>query len=166
MTPGRLDQRPVASGRSVAGHLMLALVATVVVPPLLAWGLHAQRARQTRRALQASVVAVRDARPTRRSHEHATVVCGQGRVPDIDRRTAIDRGLDGSWPTHAAWLEVLSRSAYGTRVLATDAWGYCSLFRTGGRGADVLLSAGANGLIETPLERSIAGGDDILVTVD
>lgn len=166
MTPGTPESRPVASGRRVLHHLLLALVSTVAAPPLLAWTLHAQRETETRRVLRAAVVTTRAATLSRPASSTVAVMCGQGRVPDIDRRTAVDRGLDQAWPIHAAWLAALARSASGTGALTSDAWGYCSLWRSGGPGMAVLLSAGANGLIETPLDASVAGGDDILVVVD
>jgi hypothetical protein len=166
MTPGSPEPRPVASGRRVLRHLVLALVSTVAAPPLLAWSLHAQRETETRRVLQAAVGTTRNVTLSRGFPAEVTVTCGQGRVPDIARRTAIDRGLDEAWPIHQAWLAALARSASGGGALTSDAWAYCSLLRRGGSGTTVLLSAGANGLIETALDASVAGGDDILVAVD
>jgi len=158
-----LDQRPFASGRRVARHVLLALVATAVVPPLLASGLNGQRESSTRRMLRQSVPRVIEVvRSTPR--DRVSVTCGDGRPPEIDHATAADRGLSGHWMTHEQWITLLSPTAHLEEgVLAADAWDRCVMVRAGSGLPPVLLSAGANGLVETPVEGTTSGGDDILV---
>jgi len=161
-----LDQRPFASGWRVVRHLALALVATAVAPPLLAWGLNAQREAQTRRMMEGSVHSQSGAGPAGVSGDVAHVACGSGAIPDIDQQTASDRGLAQAWMNHQGWLAALGQAAARQQGLPKDAWDHCILMRAGGGAAAVMLSAGANGLIETPLDASVPDGDDILVTVD
>jgi hypothetical protein len=161
-----LDQRPFTSGQRVVRHIVLALVATAVAPPLLAWGLNAQRESQTRRVLQGSLLSHGGSLSALASSGPVHVSCGSGRIPDIDRQTASDRGLIQAWTIHEAWLEALGQPLSNQPELTEDAWGRCILSRSGGAAATVMLSAGANGLIETPLSESVPAGDDILLLVD
>jgi hypothetical protein len=50
-------------------------------------------------------------------------------------------------------------------ILAADAWDRCVLVRTGGGLTSVLLSAGANGLVETALDGTTGGGDDLVLVL-
>jgi len=161
-----LDQRPFTSGQRVVRHIVLALVATAVAPPLLAWGLNAQRESQTRRVLQGSLLSHGGSLSALASSGPVHVSCGSGRIPDIDRQTASDRGLVQAWTIHEAWLNGLRQSVSTQAAFTDDAWGRCILLRSGGGIETVMLSAGANGLIETPLNESVPAGDDILVLVD
>jgi hypothetical protein len=77
------------------------------------------------------------------------VVCGPGRLPDLD--------VQGAGAIHVAWVTaaVVSPDAFG-RTLLTDAWGRCFLVSD-----RWILSAGPNGVIETPRDAATLGGDDI-----
>lgn len=160
-----LDQRPFTSGQRVVRHIVLALVATAVAPPLLAWGLNAQRESQTRRVLQGSLLSHGGSLSALASSSPVHVSCGSGRIPDIDRQTASDRGLAQAWTIHEAWLEAMGQSLSIHSELAEDAWGRCIFIRLGSSVHGALLSSGANGLIETDLDGTEPLGDDLLYVV-
>ena len=160
-----MDQRPFALGRRVLRHAVLALVATAIVPPIVARGLNDQRQAHTRRILQQggqSLVDLLSVSEQRR----LSVTCGDGRLPDIDLPTATDRGLARHWVTHEAWMSRLESSdRIREGILAADAWDRCVLVRTGGGLTSVLLSAGANGLVETAIDSTTGGGDDLVLVL-
>ena len=152
--------RPLSSGRRVLGSLVITLMATGALAPALAVALNAGREAQTREILRQAIVP---SAPDAFSLQAASISCGQGPLPDIDERTAEQRGLSHVWSTHAAWLYAV-RAETGDRLpIPPDSWGRCVLYRRGAVAAPMLVSAGANGLIETPLDAITAGGDDLVL---
>lgn len=136
----------------------LALVATVVVPAMTARWWHAQRVAETRGRLHEAAEFWAVTIPST-----DTVTCGAGRRPGLPEATASARGLSDQLPLHAAWLSRMTDGASESSAPAPDAWGQCVVLRVSpdGRSAFV-VSAGANGLIETTLEATTPGGDDLL----
>lgn len=154
------------SGRRLVAVLCLTVAATAVVPPLLAWWLNARRERHTREMLE---LTARE-RVTGRigSDGPTSVFCVDGRRPDMDATTAATRGLSAAMPTHRVWLEAATANARDAALPsdATDAWGRCLFLRSGGQQPTLLLSAGANGVVETPLRAAAAAaGDDLLIVM-
>lgn len=142
-------------GRHVILVLAMAVLATAVVPPLAAWQLNharieraaatAQQIAAHLRAHGAPAPAVRDA-----------VVCGPGRLP-----RAADSGR--------GWLASPAASVdlFGV-TRPTDPWGRCFLVNLSAlaRGEPVLvISAGPNALVDTPLGAPGAARDDVAVRV-
>lgn len=131
--------RSTVRGSFVVRGVLLALLATVVLPPAAAWGLNSWRVGNTTErvaALSGSFQGV----------EGTSVLCGPGRLPSSDAR--------GAGAAHAEWLAAAVVDA-GTGREA-DAWGQCLLV-----GHGWVLSAGANGIVETPLNATTTLGDDI-----
>lgn len=140
---------------------LLAAAATAVVPPATARWWHAQRVELTRTHL-------RDAaqRAAALTGPADLITCGQGRRPGLDEATAAARDLTNRLPTHAAWLARMTVVAAFTDATPPDAWGQCLVWRVSADGRTaVLLSAGANGLIETRLDAVAPSGDDLLERV-
>ena len=152
--------RPLSSGRRVLGSLVMTLLATGVLAPALAVALNAGREAQTLEILRQAVVPPM---PEAVSPQAVSMSCGQGPLPDIDERTAEQRGLAHVWSTHAAWLHAVTTETGDRLPVPPDAWGRCVLYRRGAVPAPMLVSAGANGLVETPLLATIAGGDDLVL---
>ena len=159
------ERAPLVSGRQVAAWLGVAVLATCVLPPGLAMSLNARRTRQTEATLAMTAAAMRAGAPSRGMF---VVACGPGNMPDVDQRTADVRGLAAAWTVHAMWLaELRPMSAIDwPAVAAPDAWGRCLMLRLRPQAAGVLLSAGANGLVETPRDSVTAQGDDIVTLLD
>ena len=152
--------RPLSSGRRVLGSLVMTLLATGVLAPALAVALNAGREARTLETLTQAGVLLS---PDLGSAEAESISCGQGPLPDIDERTAEQRGLANLWATHEAWLRAV-RAEMGDRLpLPPDAWGRCIVYRRSAAPSPMLVSAGANGLIETPLDAMTAGGDDLVL---
>ena len=156
MTKQARSPRSPLSGKQLLLALIVIVLATAVVPPAAAWGLTRYRVNQTRtRAAQAAVRLRTD--PTRLSlgARGVDVACGPGRLPRIDDTS----GLQDEWVRGA----VVAPQLFGAGM-PTDAWGRCFLMNIGEwpRGGTVwVLSAGPNGLIDTPLGAVALAGDDI-----
>lgn len=153
------------SGRRLVAVLCLTVAATAVVPPLLAWWLNARRERHTREMLERTGGELVSGRI--RSDGPTAVFCADGRRPDMDATTAATRGLSAAMPTHRTWLEEATANARDAALPpdAADAWDHCLFLRSGGQQPMLLLSAGANAVVETPLRADAAAGDDLLIVV-
>jgi hypothetical protein len=142
MTMVQGSTRSTVQGSFVVRGVLLALLATVVLPPAGAWWLNARRVAVTTERVSALV-------PGFSWSDGDGVVCGPGRLPDSDVR--------GAHATHAAWVTaaVPRPEDFGPRAPA-DAWGRCFL------ASDTwLLSTGPNGLVDTALSAVSLEGDDI-----
>ena len=139
-------------GGHVLRVLLLAVCATAVLPPAAAWWLNARRVAETTARVAEAVAHVRPVEVW-----PAGVTCGHGRVPDVSAETARARGSLVDTSVHDAWLAALGAApGTGPVQLPTDAWGRCLLVTDGW-----VLSAGPNGIIETPRVADAARGDDI-----
>lgn len=148
---------------------MLALVAialaTAVLPPAGAWWLNTSRIVETRHRAGGAAARVR-ARlidPSLPGAAGMGVACGPGSLPDPVPAAA--RSRPASRQTHESWLAgaAVAPELFGDGM-PTDAWGRCFLVNVGAslRGNRVwVLSAGPNGLIETPMTATALEGDDI-----
>jgi hypothetical protein len=138
--------RSTVQGSSVVRGVLLAVLATAVLPPAGAWWLNSRRVAITADRVAALV-------PGFSGSDGGGVVCGPGRLPDTDVR--------GAHAIHAAWITAaVSRpEAFGAGA-PTDAWGRCFLASD-----RWVLSAGPNGVVDTPLDAQALGGDDIGVRV-
>ena len=157
MTPGTLRRVPM-SGAQLTVALVAIIVATAVIPPAAAWSLNTARVSQTsRRAIDAVERLGKTANDIAGFSTGTGVVCGPGRPPARRAATA--------HPAHVAWLRELRAAPelFGAGM-PTDAWGRCFVMNIGdwaSGGPIWILSAGPNGLIETPTNALVAGGDDI-----
>ncbi len=140
-----MPSRPV-TGAFVLRALTAIVLVTMVLPPAGAWWLNTQRVTvSTERALAArSRIEVP---PT------GGAVCGPGRLPEAHGERATD--------AHLAWVSraVLNPDAFGPGMLP-DAWGHCFVMND-----HWILSAGPNGVINTPPDGRELVGDDIGVRV-
>lgn len=149
----RAIRRGPLSGAQLITALIAIVIATAVIPPAAAWWLNAGRVSQTSRRVTVAI-----GRLGADVDKTATgVVCGPGRLPGAR--------VTGSHPAHSAWLRELrpAPELFGAGM-PTDAWGRCFLMNIGAwaSGGPVwLLSAGPNGLIDTPPNALVPGGDDI-----
>lgn len=138
--------RSTVRGSHVVRAAALALLATTVLPTAGAWWLNSRRVAVTLARVQAAVASV----PTQPDGQ---LLCGPGRIPDST--------ATGAGEIHARWVSlVVVDPSGGSPARKVDAWGQCLL---AGRGW--ILSAGANGVIETPLASTTIHGDDIGVRV-
>jgi len=121
--------------------VLLAALATAVLPPAGAWWLNSRRVDITTERVR--LAAGLAAAPT-----GDVMLCGPGRLPNSSAK--------GAGAVHAEWLAsaAIDPGAEASGRLA-DAWGQCLLV---GRGW--VLSAGANGIIETPIGATTTQGDD------
>ena len=162
--PHSVRRSPV-SGSQLLAALAGILFATLVVPPAAAWTLNKTRIAQTQERARAATERLRASRDERAGLTQAAgIVCGPGRLPDRQLSNARARA-EGSHPAHAAWLREarIAPGLFGAGM-PTDAWGRCFLLNADAltTGGPVwVLSAGPNGLIETPPNALVLGGDDI-----
>jgi hypothetical protein len=145
------------AGRRVAAMVALLVVLTAVIPPAAAYGLarwRVSRAGELAAAAAGPLAArkqeLKDAAGTQ------AVVCGPGRLPD-----AAGPGRE--------WLQspVAAGDAFGADW-PQDPWGRCFLLNVRGvleSGGGLLISAGPNGTIDTPLHAASPAGDDIAALV-
>lgn len=144
-------------GRRVAAMVAVLVALTAVLPPAAAYTL--AQWRITRATQTASAAAVRLAARMDDLREAAgtrAVIAGSGcRLPQasgpglawLRAPIAAGRAFESSWPQ--------------------DPWGRCYLLHVpeaGGHGG-LLISAGPNGAIDTPLDASVPAGDDIAALV-
>lgn len=162
--PHTIRRSPI-SGAQLIAALAAILFATAVLPPAAAWTLNRSRIAQTEaRARTASDrlrASVDDMDSLARS---AGIVCGPGRLPAREP-AAVSARAGVSHPAHAAWLRGarIAPEAFGSGM-PTDAWGRCFLLNADAwaTGGPVwVLSAGPNGVIDTPPNAIALGGDDI-----
>lgn len=147
------------TGRRVAAVVLLLIVLTAVLPPAAAYALaqwRISRAGETA-AAAAGPLGARKAELRAAAGTHAVVTGSGCRLPMADQagagwlETPVSAGsaLESSWPR--------------------DPWGRCYLLNARGvlSGAGgLLISAGPNGSIETPLGASAPEGDDIASIVN
>ena len=157
--------RSPMSGAQVVGIMAVVLFATAVLPPAAAWSLNRSRITQTEERARVAVDRLQvESTFTAELPAGVGVVCGPGRIPDVVPSTAGGRqGL--AFPAHGGWLSDarMAPEIFGAGM-PTDAWGRCFLLNAGawsGAGPVWLLSAGPNGVVETPLNALALGGDDI-----
>lgn len=135
---------------------LCAILATAIVPPAVAHEWHARRVEDTRVRLHAAALRWADA-PIAPN----TVWCGPGRRPGLTAATAAARGLSDRLPGHEAWLSRMTDDGAVPAGVQPDAWGQCLLLRVSADGrVRLVLSAGANGVIDTALDGDRPGGDD------
>lgn len=161
--PNTIRRSPV-SGTQLVVALAAILFATGLLPPATAWTLNRTRVAQTQERVRAATERLRAGGDDISGLTAAAgIVCGPGRLPDREPQTISAR--TGVHPAHAAWLRGarMAPDLFGAGM-PTDAWGRCFLLNADGwaSGGPVwLLSAGPNGLIDTPPNALALGGDDI-----
>ncbi len=144
--------RSSVRGAYVLRAVLLAAVATAVLPPAGAWWLNSRRVAETTVRVAEAVEGLRQSELW-----PAGVTCGTGRLPDVSPETARARGSSLDLSVHDAWLSALvAAPGTGPVQVGTDAWGRCLLVADGW-----ILSAGPNGIIETPIAAEAPRGDDI-----
>ncbi|NQW02497.1 MAG: hypothetical protein HQ485_00545 [Acidobacteria bacterium] len=149
------------SGRQVLVALLGIAFATAIIPPAAAWGLNQRRIVDTLEGSRAAVAHVAAGVALLGPEEGPAVVRGPGRLPES--RDDLPSSVHEAWISAAAPAPALFGAA-----MPTDAWGHCFFVNAGasGMGGTVwLLSAGPNGVIETPLGASALAGDDIGVAI-
>ena len=141
------------AGRRVARLVLLLVVLTAVIPPAAAYSLARWRIATARSLAEtAAPVLAERSDELRDVAGRQRVVCGPGRLP---------RAEGAAFP----WIESpVSAGASFAEIWPQDPWGRCYLLDVRslleGRGG-LLISAGANGSIDTPLSASAPYGDDI-----
>jgi hypothetical protein len=140
------------SGRELVSILAVIVAATAVAPPLAAWTLNRWRVDRAASHVQSIAAYLRSEDGRRGLPTAIEVVCGTGRLPK-----AAPAGND--WVRSPTALQ----DVFGP-ARPRDPWGRCYVANIGGRDAGVpvlILSAGSNGLIDTPLSASEPHGDDV-----
>lgn len=143
-------------GRRVAVLVAVVVMLTAVIPPGAAYALarwRVTRAEALARDAVPALLARRD--QVREAVGAEDVACGQGQLPR------------GEGPG-TAWVRTPARVRDGFGVLPPDPWGRCYLLDVRGMllgAGGLLLSAGQNGTVETPLAAAAPAGDDIAVLV-
>lgn len=153
------------SGRQLIAALAGIVIATAALPPAAAWSLNKSRVTETHARAVSAAGRLRAGGGHLAGTVTAGVACGPGRLPDLVPATATARAIAASLPAHRAWLLGASKAPelFGPGM-PTDAWGRCFLMNAGawiGGGPVWLLSAGPNGLVETPVDAPTVQGDDI-----
>ncbi len=165
MTTGDVARKSPLSGAQVAAALAAILMATSVLPLAAAWLLNETRIAQTRTRVLRAGEELRANFSLVIASGVSGVACGPGRPPDLVLPVVNARAAAAALATHDAWLRGARRAPewFGPRMPA-DAWGRCLLLNLGEGSADGpvwLLSAGPNGVVETPPDASAPVGDDI-----
>jgi hypothetical protein len=152
------------TGTRVLATVGFILLATAVLPPAAAWGVNRSRVRAASTEVASIAETLRRAEPTLRDVVHgAEVLCGPGRAPIANTPAA------AQWLTAPrAALAPLAIVAGDRRTLAADPWGNCYIVNlaaitAGGPATLWILSAGPNGIIDTPFvsESATPAGDDV-----
>jgi hypothetical protein len=161
MMPNPVKRSPISGGQMVAA-LVAIVIATAVVPPAAAWALNKSRVAQTQERVRAAIDRLRSNPANIAKWSSSGIVCGPGRLPDPEASVARNRFPIAA---HAAWLREakIAPELFGAGM-PTDAWGRCFLLNAGdpaSSGPIWLLSAGPNGLIDTPPDAAALSGDDI-----
>ncbi|MGE3341947.1 MAG: hypothetical protein AB7L71_00825 [Vicinamibacterales bacterium] len=140
--PATGDLRSTIDGRRVVRVIVLAVLATAVLPPAGASWLNSRRIDVTKERVE---------RSTLRADSVGTglALCGPGRLPDLD--------VIGAHASHATWISIAvgRPEAFGPDMRA-DGWGRCFLAND-----RWILSAGPNGVVDTPFDAVHLAGDDI-----
>ena len=144
------------SGVRVVAVVVAALALTVGLPPAAATALARWRVARAERTVVYLAGEMSRQHARVRETTAAETICGPGRLP---------------YPAGpgAPWLQrsILQSPAYAAGWPA-DPWGRCYLFNVGkylSDGSGLVLSAGTNGEVETPLDANAPAGDDIAATV-
>lgn len=153
------------TGTRVLTTLGFILLATAVLPPAAAWGVNRFRVRTASLEVASIAETLRHVEPGLRDSLHgAEVLCGPGRLPVTGERGA------ERWVT--APRAALAVAVGDRRAVAADPWGNCYLVNlaaltAGGPARLWVLSAGPNGIIDTPFVTSSETpvGDDVGITV-
>lgn len=145
------------SGRRVASLVVALVVLTAVIPPAAAYGLARWRVSRAMTLAERAAPLLSERRGMLRdSAAGKDVLCGPGRVP-----AARAPGL--------AWIAGPVKATVAFEpVWPQDPWGRCYLLNARAvldHGAGLLISAGPNGTIDTPLDAASPAGDDIGVVV-
>jgi hypothetical protein len=136
------------TGRRVLATLGCILLATAVLPPGAAWWVNRSRVRLASDEVTAVAETLRHVEPQLRDMaRNADVLCGPGRVP-------LAQALDAR-PWAAAPRAALVGVVGDRRSLSADPWGNCYVVNLAAVAASEpaalwVLSAGPNGVIETP----------------
>lgn len=144
-------------GRRVAFMVALLVMLTAVIPPVAAYALAYWRVRSAAERAESAASMLGSRRDDlRRIANGQDTICGPGRMP-------------GGAGTGLGWVSnPVAAGPTLDRIWPQDPWGRCylldvaSLLRSG---SGLLISAGPNAVIETPLSASAATGDDIAVLV-
>jgi len=152
------------SGAQLAVALTAIVIATAAVPPGAAWLLNSRRITQTHTRAVSAAEYLR-ARTPGAAWADISIACGPGRLPQLVPGTQSARTAASARESHSDWISSATPAPelFGAGM-PTDAWGRCFLFNVGtwASGRPLwLLSAGPNGLVETPVDSETLGGDDI-----
>ena len=133
------------TSRRVLAILALVVLATAVIPPASAWVVNDRRVRRAEADLSVISDRLRRADPQlRRLSQAVDVLCGPGRVP-------LAAPAAGPWT--AAPRGALASAIGDRESVPIDPWGNCYMVNLAALGAGEpiwVLSAGPNGIIETP----------------
>jgi len=152
------------TGRTLLASLVAIVVSTAVLPPAAAWAVN--RRRVSRASTDVAALSLRlqgrDA-DLRRLAVASAVLFGPGAMPVADSAAA------QPWVSSPrARLSLV----VGDDGLAADPWGNCYVVNVAALAAPAratlwLLSAGPNGIIETPFSSAsgVPGGDDVGMVV-
>lgn len=134
------------TGRQVLASVTAILLATAVLPPVVAYAVNQRRVSRAANDVSAIAQQLRGQASGGQTGAR-NVLAGPGSLPKAESAEA------------TAWLagahESLSERVGGARV-PQDPWGNCYL-----ASASLVLSAGANGIIDTAFGAGKSGGDDV-----
>jgi hypothetical protein len=154
-------------GAQLVSALVAIVFATAVLPPGAAWALNEFRVTQTEERASTAMERLRSTSGASSGLAASKgVVCGPGRLPDLPSAS----GLTSTPAVHWAWTNDARKAPelFGAGM-PTDAWGRCFLVNADGwmseGGVVWLLSAGPNGLLETPPSATALAGDDIGIRI-
>jgi hypothetical protein len=144
-------------GANVARMVTLLVALTAVVPPSAAYALARWRVARAQSLADAAVTHLAARRADLVAPDGGLhVTCGPGRRP---------RASD----TGSSWLrETVRASDALSAIWPQDPWGRCYLLNVRGvheGSGGLLISAGPNGTIDTPLSALAPSGDDIAALV-
>lgn len=145
------------AGRRVAAIVVVIVALTAVIPPAGAYALARWRVTRAWQLAEEGAASLGARKLELQSAAGMqSVVCGPGRVP---------RGEGPSF----RWVEnpVAAGSTFAG-IWPQDPWGRCYLLNVRAltdTGSGLLISAGPNGEIDTPLGATAPAGDDIAATV-
>lgn len=146
---------PIITGKRALLVTGLATVMTMAVPPAGAWWLNHRRVVETVQRIEA---VSRDVAAGGREVPPLGLFRGPGRVPDREPMGSEGVGIDAT--QHASWLAASPAPTPLFDRWHADAWGQC-IFLARREGGTLVLSAGANGVVETPTHAVVPAGDDI-----
>lgn len=145
--------RQVITPRLLAASITA--IALLAGAPFLIGSVMSSRRLEEARARSAAIAAA--LRDGGRQRQHAEVLVGPGTIP----RFAAGSGWE---QRPSAPLESMLDAARRPR-LDDDPWRNAYVINAGAAGPMRVLSAGPNGMVETPFEAPSVAGDDVAVTV-